>query len=77
MYMSIVLPTVRTDFRSRSEQAIVELALRQQLATYEQQQTKLKLTPLDRTFWDALSRVSPRWQTVLCIVQPEAVVRWH
>jgi hypothetical protein len=43
MYMSIV----RAVFRSRSEQAIVELALRQQLATYRRQQTKPKLTPLD------------------------------
>jgi putative transposase len=77
MYMSIVLATVRALFRSRSEQAIVELALRQQLATYKHQQTKPKLTPLDRTFWVALSRIWPRWQKVLCIVQPETVVRWH
>ena len=63
-------------FRSRNKQAIVELALRQQLATYAHQQTKPRLAPLDRTFWVALSRIWPRWKKVLCIVQPETVVRW-
>ena len=77
IYASIVLASVRALFRCRSEQAIVELALRQQLATYAHQQTKPRLTPLDRTFWVALSRIWPRWKKVLCIVQPETVVRWH
>ena len=46
--------------RSRNDQAIVQLALRQQLATYAQKQTKPKLTPLDRAFWVALFRRRPR-----------------
>jgi hypothetical protein len=60
MYMSIALATVRAFFRSRSEQAVLELALRQQLATYAHQQIKPRLTPLDRAFWVALSRIWPR-----------------
>lgn len=63
--------------RSRNDQAIVELALRQQLATYAQRQTKPKLTPLDRAFWVALFRFWPRWKEVLVIVKPDTVVRWH
>jgi hypothetical protein len=43
-------------FRNRNEQAIVELALRQQLATYAQKQTRPVLGPLDRAFWIALFR---------------------
>ena len=43
-------------FRSRNEQAIVELALRQQLATYAVETTRPRLTPLDRAFWVALFR---------------------
>jgi hypothetical protein len=35
-----------------SEQAIVELALRQQLATYSQKRSKPKITPLDRRLLD-------------------------
>ena len=63
--------------RSRNQQAIVELALRQQLATYAQTGSKPKLTPFDRVFWVALFRFWPRWKEVLVIVQPDTVVRWH
>ena len=64
-------------FRSRNEQAIVELALRQQLATYAQKQTKPKFTALDRAFRVALFRFWPRWKNALVIVKPDTVVRWH
>jgi hypothetical protein len=60
-YMSILLASVRALFRSRREQAIVELALRQQLATYSVQRSRSRLTPVDRAFWVALSRIWPRW----------------
>ena len=46
-------------FRSREEQAIVELALRQQLAVYAQNHQRLRLSPLDRTFWVVCSQYSP------------------
>jgi hypothetical protein len=49
-------------FRSRNEQAIIELTLRQQLATYAQTRSKPELTPLDRAFWVALFRFWPRWK---------------
>jgi transposase InsO family protein len=64
-------------FRSRQEQAIVELALRQQLAIYARRQPRPRIAPLDRAFWVALSRFWPRWKSVLVIVQPDTVVRWH
>ena len=69
--------SIRAVFRSRQEQAIVELALRQQLAVYSQRHPRPRLSPLDRTFWVVLSRIWPRWKTVLVVVQPETVVRWH
>ena len=64
-------------FRSRRNQAIIELALRQQLATYAQKQTQPGLTPLDRAFWVALFRFWSRWKDALVIVKPDAVIRWH
>ena len=64
-------------FRSRQEQSIVELALRQQLAVYAQRQPRPRLSPIDRAFWVALARCWPRWKTALVIVHPEAVIRWH
>ncbi len=64
-------------FRNRNEQAIIELALRQQLATYAQQKTRPVLSPLDRAFWIALFRFWPRWKNTLVIVKPDTVIRWH
>jgi len=59
-FPTLLLPCVLAFFRDRSEQAIVELALRQQLAAYAHKQSKPRLTPLDRAFWVALHRLWPR-----------------
>jgi len=64
-------------FRSRNQQAVVELALRQQLATYAQTGSKPRLTPLDRTFWVVLFRFWSHWRDTLVIVKPDTVIRWH
>jgi hypothetical protein len=44
-------------FRSRQDQAIVELALRQQLAIYARRHRRPRIVPIDRAFWVALSRL--------------------
>ena len=64
-------------FRNRQDQAIVELALRQQLAVYAQGRPRPRLSPLDRAFWVVLSQLWPRWKDHLVVVRPETVVRWH
>jgi transposase InsO family protein len=64
-------------FRSRQDQALVELALRQQLAIYARRHRRPRIVPIDRAFWVGLSRVWPHWKSVLVVVQPETVVRWH
>ena len=64
-------------FRCRSEQALVELALRQQLATYSQRGPKPRIIPVDRAFWVSLSQIWSGWKDALVIVQPDTVVRWH
>ena len=74
---SIFLRCIPAFFRSRSRQAIVELALRQQLATYTQKGRKPRITPGDRAFWVFLSRSWSGWKEILVIVQPDTVVRWH
>lgn len=55
-FAALILRSALAVIRSRGEQAIVELALRQQLATCLQKRSKPPLTPLDRAFWVALSR---------------------
>ena len=64
-------------FRNRRDQAIVELALRQQLAVHAQSRPRSRLSPLDRAFWVVLSQLWPRWKDPLAVVRPETVVRWH
>jgi transposase InsO family protein len=75
--ITLLLRCALAYFRSRSQQAVVELALRQQLATYAHTKSKPKLTPLDRAFWIALLRFWSLWKEVLVIVKPDTVVRWH
>jgi putative transposase len=63
--------------RSRSDQAIVELTLRQQLAVYAAKKPRPRLTPLDRGFWVAMFQFWPRWRSTLVIVKPSTVIGWH
>jgi hypothetical protein len=62
-------------FRSQCDQALVELALRQQLAVYAHAGRRPRLTTLDRAFWVLLRQLWPRWRQVLVVVPPETVVR--
>ena len=64
-------------FEAEWRQAIVELALRQQLATYTQKGRKPQIAPADRGLWVFLSQVWPGGKEILVIIQPETVVRWH
>ncbi len=48
---TIFLRCIPAFFRSRSRQAIVELALRQQLATFAEKGRRPQITPADRGFW--------------------------
>jgi putative transposase len=77
IFASSILRSARALFRSREEQLIVELALRQQLAIYAKDRPRPRLSPLDRTFWVALSLLWPQWKNYLVVVRPETVVRWH
>ena len=64
-------------FRKRTEQAIVELAFRQQLATYAQRRPRPELRFLDHALWVALHQLRPRRKEALVIFKSETVVRWH
>jgi transposase InsO family protein len=62
---------------SRATLAAENLALRQQLSVFEHTVKRPKLRPKDRRFWVWLSRLWPNWRSVLRIVQPDTVTRWH
>ena len=64
-------------FRSRLDISLEVLALRQQVAVLKRKRRRPALTRLDRLFWTTLRSVWPRWSTVLAIVKPATVIRWH
>jgi hypothetical protein len=76
-FLALIVRCIPAFFRDRREQVIVELALRQQLATYNQKKAKPRLTSLDRAFWVTLFKLWPGWRQALVIVKPDTVVRWH
>jgi len=53
------------------------LALRQQLAIMKQKNKRPKISIWDRFFWVSLSIIWKDWKSVLIVVQPETVIRWH
>jgi putative transposase len=67
----------RSILLSRIDLAAENLALRQQLAVLQRSVRRPRLRNRDRVFWAWLSKLWPDWRSVLVIVQPDTVVRWH
>jgi len=64
-------------FPSRHALGLELVAFRHQLAVLKRQTPRPKLSRWDRLFWLTLRRLWPKWSSVLLIVKPETVVRWH
>ncbi len=72
-----LLSVIMTALTLRSELALENLALRQQLAVLNRRHRRPKLRKLDRAFWLLLARSWESWKETLVIVKPETVLRWH
>ena len=59
-FILVPLAAVRVFFRTRHDNAIKILALRQQLAVLKRKRPHPRLNPLDRLFWIGLRRVWSR-----------------
>ncbi len=57
--------------------ALENLALRQQLGAFRRAVGRPQLRTRDRLFWVLLAKAWRDWRTVLIVVQPDTVVRWH
>ena len=75
--MSALLACVVALFRSRASLCLENLALRHQVAIYQQTVPRPRLHPTDRLFWVWLSRLWSGWQDVLAFVQPRTVITWQ
>jgi hypothetical protein len=65
-------------FRSRTEMAAENLALRHQLGILlRAKPARLPLTSWDRALWAFVLHRFPGWRQGLVIVRPETVIAWH
>src|SRR5882762_7518466 len=72
-----LLGALRAALRSRTDLALENLALRQQLAVLSRRSKRPQFGRLDRAFWVWICKRWTRWQDVLHLVRPETVIRWH
>lgn len=75
--LKALVAVLRAFLASRSALALENLALRHQLMVFERTAKRPRLRKRDRLFWTWLARLWPGWKSVLIIVQPGTVVRWH
>ena len=75
--ISSLVPALISAFKARRELALENVALRQQLAVLRRSVKRPRLSKVDRGFWVLLRRIWTDWESVLVIVKPETVVRWH
>ncbi|MFA5866250.1 MAG: integrase core domain-containing protein [Phycisphaerae bacterium] len=68
---------IRVLLSSRTTLMTENLALRQQLLVLKRSIKRPNLRQSDRRFWVWLSCFWKDWKSVLLIVQPDTVVRWH
>jgi putative transposase len=64
-------------FQSRASLHLENLALRHQLAVYQQTVHHPQVRPSDRLFWACLSRLWMGWQQALAFVQPRTILAWQ
>ena len=76
-WIQMIFVFLRSLLRNQAALATEILALRQQLSILEHKSKRPRLRNRDRIFWAWLSRLWSNWRSVLVIVQPETVVRWH
>ena len=77
LILTVLLRTLQSLCRSRSDLIFENLALRQQLEVLTRTKHRPRLEPEDRWFWVALRRGWHRWADALVVVRPETVVAWH
>jgi putative transposase len=75
--ISALLAFVAGLFRSRTSLCLEHLALRHQLAVYQQTVDHPRLRSTDRVLWAWLSRLWPGWRDALAFVQPRTVIAWQ
>lgn len=78
IFLTTLLATLCSIFRSRAALQFENLALRHQIGVFQRSVRKRpRLTSRDRLLWVCLSRLWRDWCSTLVIVKSETVVAWH
>ncbi len=64
-------------FKTQSDLATENLALRQQLSVYHHSKKRPKIRLRDKVFWIFISTFWNNWKNALIFVKPETVIGWH
>ena len=75
--LSTFYQLIRNLFVRRLVLVTENLALRQQLLVLQRSTNRPRLRNRDRLVWIALSQLWQDWRSILVIVKPETVIKWH
>src|SRR5215216_1365544 len=75
--ISALLAFIASLVRSRASLCLEHLALRHQLAVYQQTIHRPRLRSTDRVLWAWLSRLWSGWREAPAFVQPRTVIAWQ
>src|SRR5229473_2503074 len=78
--MSLVvalLGALRASLKTRTDLALENLALRQQLVLLRRRSKRPQFGRLERLLWVWLSHQWAGWREALHVVRPQTVIRWH
>jgi len=75
--MRTLFALLRALLTSRATLIAENLALRQQISVLQRSVRRPRLCRHDRIFWVWLPRLWKDWSSLLVIVQPETVIKWH
>ena len=76
-FFIVLIRIIQISRKSKKELILENLALRQQLSTYQVKKSRPKLSNLDRSFWIALKLSWCKWVDHLIIVKPETAIGWQ
>ena len=75
--LSMLLMLFQLVLKDRTQLALENIALRQQLAVYKLTVKRPKIEDRDRIFWLTVMGMLREWKEALVIVQSQTVIRWH
>ena len=76
-WLLTLLLRTRSVLRPRGELMLENLALRQQLAMLKRLHPRVRPSKADRLFWIVFYRSISSWRSLLHVLHPDTVIRWH